>query len=211
MIADTFLGRPYDFETLVGGPEQRERLIVDFESFDCVTLIEQALALARSRSRRGFLTELRNIRYRGGRVSWRHRHHYFADWMRQNEKRGTVKIRTRGAGSRSIEARLGWFDYLPERRIRVHVVPKKDIRLALPRMSNGSIIAFASVRARLDFFHTGLLFFRSPRLRSLDDLTLYQARKSAGRVIEEPLTDFLKCERMRGVALATPLGRENTP
>jgi hypothetical protein len=94
---------------------------------------------------------------------------------------------------------------LPARRVRFHVVPKNDIRLALPRITNGSIVAFASVRSRLDYFHTGLLFFRSPRLSSVDELTLYQARKSAGKVIEEPLTDFLKRERMRGVAFAAPL------
>lgn len=205
-IADTFLGLPYVSDSLVGGPEHRERLVVDFETFDCITFIENALALARSRSKKGFLTELEKTRYRDGLVDWSSRHHYFADWLRHNEKRGAIRINTRGSGSRPIETRLGWIDAMPERHARFHVVPKKDIHIALHRISNGSIVAFASVRAKLDFFHTGLLFFSSPEVRSVEDLTLYQARKSAGKVIAQPLTDFLKQERMRGMAFATPLG-----
>jgi hypothetical protein len=57
-IADTFLGRPYFSDSLVGGPDHRERLVVDLEAFDCITFIEIALALARSRSKKGFLAEL---------------------------------------------------------------------------------------------------------------------------------------------------------
>jgi hypothetical protein len=204
-IAHRFLGNPYLPESLVGGPDHRERLVVDFEAFDCITFIETALALSRSRSKKGFLTELRRTRYRDGRVDWSSRHHFFINWLRHNEKRGAIKIRTRGAGSRSIEARLGWIEALPERRVRFHVVPKNHIRLALPRLANGSIVAFASVRAKLDFFHTGLLFYRSPQLSSVEDLMLYQARLAAGKVIAQPLTDFLKQERMRGIAFAQPL------
>jgi hypothetical protein len=204
-IAETFMGRPYISDSLVGGPEYRERLVIDFEAFDCITFIETALALARSRSKKAFLAELEKTRYRDGRVAWHSRHHFFADWLRHNEKRGAVKIRTRGAGSRLIEARLGWIDTLPERRVRFHVVPKKDIHKALTRLSDGSIVGFASVRAKLDFFHTGLLFYRRPQLRSVEELVLYGPRLRAGKVIAQPLTDFLKQERMRGIAFAEPL------
>jgi hypothetical protein len=204
-ITETFMGRPYIADSLVGGPERRERLVVDFAAFDCITFIEIALALARSRSKKGFLAELEKTRYRDGRVDWSSRHHFFADWLRHNDNRGAIRIRTRGSGSRSIEARLGWIDTLPERRVRFHVVPKKDIRLALPRISDGSIVGFASVRAKLDFFHTGLLFYRNPEHRSVEELGLYQARLRAGKVITQPLTDFLKQERMRGIAFAEPL------
>jgi hypothetical protein len=203
-IAQTFIGRTYTPDSLVGGPEHRERLVVDFEAFDCITFIEIALALARSRSKKGFLAELEKTRYRDGRVEWSSRHHFFSDWLRHNEKRGAIRIRTRGSGSRSIEARLGWIDTLPERHVRFHVVPKKDIHLALRRISDGSIIGFASVRAKLDFFHTGLLFYRNPEHRSVEELMLYQARLRAGKVITQPLIDFLKEERMRGIAFAEP-------
>lgn len=136
-------------------------------------------------------------------MDWRSRHHYFADWMRYNEKRGVIKIRTKGFGSRPIDANLSFIEKLPPRRTRFHVVPKKDISRALGRIANGTIVAFASVRAKLDFFHTGILFYEDPGNRSFESLMLYQARKSAGKVIAQPLIDFLKANRMRGIAFAS--------
>jgi D-alanyl-D-alanine carboxypeptidase/D-alanyl-D-alanine-endopeptidase (penicillin-binding protein 4) len=204
LVAETFLGRPYALEALIGGPDEDEQLVIDLSRFDCVTYIEVLLALSRSRSTRGFVSELEKIRYRGGKVDWRWRHHYFIDWMRHNEKRGVVKIRTKGSASRAIEARLSFIAGLPSRYVRFHVVPKKDISRALKRISDGTIVAFASVQAKLDFFHTGILFFEDSCERSLDSLMLYQARKSAGRVIVQPLSEFLKANRMRGIAFATP-------
>ena len=56
-VADAFLGRPYVIDPLIGGPEVPEKLVVQFEAFDCVTFIESVLALAKSRSKTGFLTE----------------------------------------------------------------------------------------------------------------------------------------------------------
>jgi hypothetical protein len=199
-----FLGRPYAQDTLIGGPEEDEKLVIDLSRFDCITYVETLLALSRSRSTKGFVSELERIRYRGGKVDWSSRHHYFADWMRQNEKRGVVKIRTKGSGSRAIDARLSFIAGLPPRHVRFHVVPKKDISRALKRISDGTIAAFASVRAQLDFFHTGILFFEDSGERSIESLMLYQARKSAGRVIVQPLSDFLKANRMRGIAFAAP-------
>ena len=205
LAAASFLGCPYEPNALVGGPTEDEQLIVDLSRFDCVTYVESVLALSRSRSAKGFVTELEKTRYRGGKVDWRSRHHYFVDWLRYNEKRGAIKIRTRGSSSRSIEANLSIIAQLPPRRANFHVVPKADVGRVLERISDGTIVAFASVRAKLDFFHTGMLFYDRRGERSVENLLLYQARESAGKVIAQPLGDFLKANRMRGIAFATPL------
>lgn len=202
---ETFRDRPYVCCPL-GPRSEHERLVVDLGAFDCVTLVESALALARSRSTREFLVELKHTRYRQGRVDWSARLHYFSDWLRHNQRRGALWIRTRGAGSRPIEASLSVVEGLASRRVRFHIVPKRNLRSALPRISNGTIVGFASVRARLDFFHTGVLFYRAGGKRGVEDLVLYQAKRSAGRVVVEPLVDFLAANRMRGLAFATPLG-----
>jgi hypothetical protein len=85
-------------------------------------------------------------------------------------------------------------------------VPKKDIPLALERIPPASVIAFASVRPQLDYFHTGLLFAARVPAQSIEDLLLYSPPKSIGRVIQEPLNDFLKRNRMRGISFAEILG-----
>jgi len=200
-VLETLRGRPYACCPL-GPRSARERLVVDLDAFDCVTLVETALALARSRTTRGFLAELKNTRYRDGRVAWTTRLHYFSDWLRHNQRRGALAIRSRGAGSRPVEAILSVVEGLPPRRVRFHVVPKRGLRAAGSRISDGAIVAFASVRPGLDFFHTGILF-REPGGGS-GSLTLYQAKRSVGAVVAEPLSDFLSANRMRGVAFATP-------
>lgn len=195
-IADAWLGRPYVSDSLIGGPERPEKLVVNLQAFDCVTFIECVLARARSRSRKGFIEELKKIRYRGGRVEWSARLHYFSDWMKSNQKRGVIKIRTRGPGSRLIEAKMDVIPGLPARSVRFHVVPKNKIHLARRRIVDGSIAAFASTRSRLDFFHTGLIFMN-------DELMLYHASRKAKKVIAEPLEKYLKRNRMRGIAFAS--------
>jgi hypothetical protein len=205
MVADAFVGRPYVIDPLIGGPKVPEKLVIRFDAFDCITFIESVLALAKSTSRKGFISELKKARYRDGVVAWSSRLHYFSDWMRHNQKRGAIKIRTRGSGARSIDTAISLIKALPARRIRIHVVPKKDIGLALHRISNGSVVAFASVRPTLDFFHTGLIFSGTKPVRSVEELLLYSPPKSIGKVIAEPLSDFLKRNRMRGLAFATIL------
>ncbi len=210
-LAEVFRGAPYVANSLVGGPDEPEQLVVQLKAFDCVTLVENTLALARSTTPAGFVDELKKTRYQGGEVEWAARLHYFSDWLKSNEKRGAVRNRTRGAGSRSIESWLGTLAGLPVRRTRLHVVPKGKIHLAQRRISNGSIVAFASVRAKLDFFHAGLLFREASEASEAsgspaEEMTLCHASRSAGKVLAEPLGDFLKRNRMRGIAFAAPMG-----
>lgn len=195
-IAEAWLGRPYIANSLVGGPDRPEKLVVNLQAFDCVTFIECVIAKARSRSRKELIEELKKIRYRGGRVEWSARLHYFSDWMKSNQKRGVIKIRTRGPGSHSIEARLGVIEGLPERSVRLQVVPKQKLHLARRRIRDGSVVAFASTRSKLDFFHTGLVFIE-------DGLMLFHASRKAKKVIAEPLGKYLKRNRMRGIAFAS--------
>ena len=163
------------------------------------------IALARSRSNKGFLDELTNTRYKNGKINWPSRLHYFSDWMKHNEERGAIRIHTQGAGSHAIDKTVGLIEGLRRRHVRFHIVPRKKIQLARPRLPSGSIVAFASVRSKLDFFHTGFLFYDSQARPSIDDLILYQAQKNAGKVIAEPLPEFLKLNRMKGIAFATPM------
>jgi hypothetical protein len=195
-IANAWLGRPYVADSLIGGPDKPERLVVNLQGFDCVTFIECVLAKARTRSRKQFVEELKKTRYREGRVEWSARLHYFSDWMKSNQKRGVIKIRTRGPGSRSIQTRLDVVEGLPGRSVRFHVVPKQKIHLARGRIREGSIVAFASTRSKLDFFHTGLIFMG-------DELMLFHASRKAKKVIAEPLERYLKRNRMRGIAFAS--------
>ena len=102
-LGETFVGTTYEPQTLEQpGPE---RLVVNLRALDCVTFVENVLALARlSRTldpqalgdttalRQAFRAELQGIRYRGGRLDgYASRLHYFSEWLSDNETRGTME------------------------------------------------------------------------------------------------------------------------
>ena len=106
MIGSTFVGTPYEPGSLeLPGPE---RLVVNLRTFDCVTLVEHVLVLARlARSvgsslrvsaetagapgslleseqtfRQAYRDELSALRYRGGEIDgYISRLHYFTEWL----------------------------------------------------------------------------------------------------------------------------------
>lgn len=107
----TFVGWPYTPATLeVGGPE---RVVVNLREFDCVTFIENTLALVRLHrefdaeavaldpegARMRFEALLEEIRYRSGALSgYPSRLHYFTEWLSDNALRGMVDLRTASLG-----------------------------------------------------------------------------------------------------------------
>lgn len=109
-IANSFVGTPYEPGTLeITGPE---RLVVHLRSFDCVTLVEHVLVLARltlaggsnlpqsdAAFRDRYRAELTRLRYRAGVLSgYPSRLHYFSEWIRDAEAKGLVRSVTRELG-----------------------------------------------------------------------------------------------------------------
>ena len=109
-IGETFVGTPYVPATL--DPAGPERLIINLRELDCVTYVENLLALAHfvREAPVGILASpgdamqlyqdmLTRIRYRDGRLAaYPSRLHYFTDWLRDNEGRGVVDLITDDLG-----------------------------------------------------------------------------------------------------------------
>ena len=122
----SFVGTRYTPGTLeLAGAEE---LVVNFEEFDCVTFVENMLALARfiRLSRPGILDSeeetralygriLTQIRYRGGRVDgYPSRLHYFSDWILDNEEKGLVRELTAEMGGGEDSRALDFMSKHPE-------------------------------------------------------------------------------------------------
>jgi hypothetical protein len=101
-VGQRFLGTSYVPGTLdVPGPE---RVVVNFQGLDCVTFVENALALARFARTGGaqwildrpaaetrYEELLTEIRYRAGRLDgYASRLHYFSEWIADNARRGLL-------------------------------------------------------------------------------------------------------------------------
>src|SRR5690606_10903504 len=101
-IAQRFVGAPYT-PGLLEVP-QTEQLVVNLREFDCVTYVEQMLAIARAVAAdeptyARFRDELRRIRYRAGQLAgYPSRLHYFSEWISDNDAKGVVTNITQQLG-----------------------------------------------------------------------------------------------------------------
>lgn len=91
--AELQLGKPYFDPPPQAGPEE---LRVALDTFQCVSLVESSLALARctwlgTTDGACFLREVAETRYRGGVIDgFASRMHYFSEWMVDNATRGRL-------------------------------------------------------------------------------------------------------------------------
>ena len=109
-LGETFVGTTYTPGTLEApGPEH---VVIDLREFDCVTFIENMLALtrfirqdgvkalaARAAAEARYASYLEELRYRGGRLAgYPSRLHYFSEWLSDNARRGKLELLTRELG-----------------------------------------------------------------------------------------------------------------
>lgn len=200
-VSEMFLGRPYVENSLGGGPERRELFTALFDRFDCVTYVETVVALSCSKTATRFMLELRHLRYGGGTVDWFRRNHFMTGWLKTNIARGAVADLTRGRDTISKTRVLKGVAGVLPKEVTFRIFPKRCYSRARSRMRTGDLIMFVSTRRHLDVFHMGILIREDDRVR------LRHATRSAGKIIEQDLTDFLSNNRMSGFILARPLCR----
>lgn len=185
------IGTPYEAATLeaylaAGGSPRAEPLVASLTRFDCVTLVEGAIAVARSAARPGtpawsdFAREIERMRYRDGmRSGYASRLHYFSEWIRNGEGRGLLTDLGRELGgvldarplrfmtehrasypALADDATYGEIDGM-ERRLDTGprcVVPKASIPAAAERITSGDILGFATTLPGLDVTHAAFAY-----------------------------------------------------
>ena len=233
--AELALGAPYEAYTLeaylrAGGSPAREPLTLHLDRFDCVSLVESAVAVARAAKDDGagwdgFARKVERMRYRGGlRAGYASRLHYFSEWISDGERRGLV--RDLGAELGGVEDRRP-LRFMTEHRTSYpaladdaafaaigrmeralddsprHVVPKERIAAVQDRIAHGDVLAFATSIDGLDVTHTGLAYRdRAGVLRVL------HAPLSGGavEVSRSTLPEYVAAiRRSTGILIARPL------
>ena len=119
-VGELAAGTPYQPGTLdaylrTGGrPPNPEPLTLSLTRFDCVTLVESCLAVARVAAREEpptwarFGHEIERMRYRGGvRRGYASRLHYFSEWITDGERRGLVRDLARSWAGWRMRGRSG--------------------------------------------------------------------------------------------------------
>ena len=186
-VGELAAGTPYLPDTLdeylrSGGSPLQEPLTVSLAHFDCVTLVESCLAVARlagsddAPTWKGFGQEIERMRYRGGRrTGYTSRLHYFSEWITDGGKRRLVKDLGKQLGGSADNRALRFmtehrdeypalanarvFDDIQEIERRIsgtprQVVPVDRIPQIAPRIETGDVLGFATRISGLDVTHT---------------------------------------------------------
>jgi hypothetical protein len=92
--SEQFLGTNYVLDPLGEGPGAKKDPdpLVRFDAVDCVTFVEEVLALTRAPSLSEAKNVLQQIRYRGSQIAYEERNHFMeADWVPNNVRKGFVR------------------------------------------------------------------------------------------------------------------------
>ena len=235
-VGELAAGTPYvagalDAYIKAGGDPAAEPLEVSLTSFDCVTLVESCLALARTAAADGeptwrhFGSEIERMRYRGGvRTGYASRLHYFSEWIRDGAKRGLVKdlgaelggepdrrlLRFMSAHGNRYPASASAAEWEKVREMERSlddsprmVVPTAKIGEVQGRIQTGDVLAFATSIVGLDVTHAAFAY------RSADGvLRVLHAPLSGGvvEVTQSALPDYVNAIGLStGILVARPL------
>lgn len=236
-VGELAIGTPYEPFTLEayikagGDPKDLEPLTLSLTRFDCVTLVESCLAIARATDDgirptwAKFSREVERMRYRGGkRHGYATRLHYFSEWIADGEKRGLVKdIGQRLGGINdtrplrfmtehrssypaladdSVFASIGEMERRLDRNPR-WMVPTDKIADVQDQLNTGDVIAFATAIPGLDVTHAAFAYRGNDGV-----LRVLHAPLSGGAVeiTRTTLPEYVaKIRRATGILVARPL------
>ena len=191
-VGELAAGTPYQPGTLdaylrdVARSRAGEPLTLSLTRFDCVTLVESCLAVARVAHERGaptwsrFGEAVERMRYRGGcRRGYASRLHYFSEWITNGEARGLVRslgpelggvadtrplrfMTEHRASYRALSDERVFREIAAvERRLDPQprlVVPTKRIPEVVDRIETGDVVAFATEIPGLDVTHAAFAY-----------------------------------------------------
>jgi hypothetical protein len=235
-VGELAAGTPYEASTLEaylragGSPSGTEPLALSLTRFDCVTLVEACLAVARVADDagvptwEGFGREVERMRYRGGeRRGYSSRLHYFSEWITDGGRRGLLRDLGAELGgvedSRPLRFMTGHRDRYPaladegvfqeigaiERRLDGRprrLIPADRIPDVGDRIETGDILAFATAIPGLDVTHAAFAY------RGADGILRVLHAPLSGGVVEvtrATLPEYVAAiRRSTGILLARP-------
>ena len=175
LIGQFFIGAPYLSNRL--SKSNPEKVYFSFADFDCVTYVENVLALYNSKGNHiQFSENLIKIRYNDS-ISYENRNHYLTSGLEKLVKLNILTPINNPFNSKSVFKSI---DYLSEHVNNKHIDRSKLIKTENSISSrpiyyfdsmndsdtknliqNGDVIAFLSSRNDLDFKHVGFVYIKN--------------------------------------------------
>jgi hypothetical protein len=134
LVSERFLGTPYRVSPLGEGPGNG----IDpdppmrFDAIDCMTLVEESMALSWSNNREEAFTWLQQIRYQGEKMEYAARKHFvMAQWLPQNQQAGFIQDVTLEVGGEQVR----WI----EKKLDASVWEKRSYKKYWPKLEAAQI------------------------------------------------------------------------
>ncbi|MDR2057686.1 MAG: DUF1460 domain-containing protein [Dysgonamonadaceae bacterium] len=213
------LNTPYAAATLE--VNEVEELVVNLRESDCLTFVENCLALSRagqylSPDYEYFTRELRKIRYRNGVIrGYTSRLHYTSDWIFDNSMKGILEDITHALGGKRFKPNVYYMSAHPDaypalkknpqdteimaeiekainQRNSYYYIPRNEISEKTAQIKSGDIICFTTSMPGLDISHMGIACWNKGQL------TFIHASSKAKKVIVNPESISNYCSRIPG-------------
>jgi hypothetical protein len=211
-VTEGFLGTRYLISPLGEGPGHLpdEDPLMRFDAVDCVTFVEEAMALARSENLAQAQAELQKIRYLNATVDYRYRKHFtMAQWIPENQKAGFLEDITESIAGKStiwvtkrLDAQI-WNQRtnkniwpklepndIPQGDASLPIVPLNRMKNFLPNIPNGVVLLIVrqdrpTIPERVS--HIGIVVLHNGRL-----WLRHAASGKIGKVIDEPFDTVIR-------------------
>lgn len=178
--ATFFLNTPYKGGTL--DINKKEQLIINLRELDCLTFVENVLALYECKKNKNlsiesFKSNIMKIRYRGGNIlGYESRLHYSTDWLYNNSENGLIRDITKEIGGTPFNRNVNFMSQNSDKysalktkkavkkikTVEVNInsrdyyyIPKEKIKDIEGKIENGDIIFITTNIKGLDIAHLG--------------------------------------------------------
>lgn len=205
-----FLNTPYAHHTLE--INDNEQLVINLHELDCVTYIENVLALLltfhnQDTSFSAFEKNIQLLRYRDGKIDgYLSRLHYFSDWIKDNEQKGILKNMTYQLNaipyllnvfSMSSDKHSILLKKYPqfvdsmkiwERKLNQQsyfYIPKQEVKKHISQIRTGDIIGMTTNLKGLDIAHVGIALWKG------DTVYIVHASSTQKKVVENVFLNYL--------------------
>jgi hypothetical protein len=210
-VAHSFEGTPYVSNTLE--KEGQESLVLNLRALDCVTFVENTLAIALTKRNNGTFEQykqyLTKIRYRNGRINgYPSRLHYFTDALHEAAVNGYLTDVTQKCGGTPYRKVINYMSTHTAESIQITTLPdkarilaaendinqrklyyiqKNKIRFLEQNIQSGDVIATTTAMNGMDVTHTGFAVLKKGRVHFLH--ASYNHKKVL--LTTEPLTAYM--------------------
>lgn len=205
VVSDS-MGTEYNGGPLGEGPEGKHDSdpLVDLKRVDCVTFVEQSVALSITPDYEEMVDQLQQFRYKDGIIDYEHRNHFLInDWIQNNPYCKEV-TKDLGVNTETLERNISRKDFFqlvkapeigqdtPDVIVQLPIIPTALTSEAEAQLPDTALIVFVGKVEWLFALHCGLY------LRDEDgEGYLIHASSKAEKVTKTRLSDYMEQQKDR--------------